>query len=70
MDSYLAVLSYGFIKKFNHFLPSILNNRARLLKIVIEEMHLLVQQVSEICICDSWYIDVNYTHNKSVNNAN
>jgi len=37
MDSPLAYLGFGFIKKFDHFLPPILNNSARLLKIVIEE---------------------------------
>ena len=33
MDSYLENLSLVFIKKFDHFLPMLLNNRARLLKI-------------------------------------
>ena len=31
MDSYLADLSFGFIKKFDHFLPVLLHNRALLL---------------------------------------
>jgi hypothetical protein len=38
MDSYLAVLDFVFIKKeFDHFLPMLLNKRARLLKVVIKE---------------------------------
>ncbi|CAH0290529.1 hypothetical protein SRABI84_04192 [Peribacillus simplex] len=33
MDSSLAYLSFDFIKKFDHFLPLILNNSALLLNI-------------------------------------
>jgi hypothetical protein len=39
IDSSLAYLSFGFIKKFDHFLTVLLNNRARLWKIVIQLKH-------------------------------
>ena len=34
MDSYSANLSFGFIKKFNHFLPVLLHDCARLYEIL------------------------------------
>ncbi len=33
MDSYLADLSFDFIKKFDSYLPKLLHNRSRLRKI-------------------------------------
>ncbi|AUM64727.1 hypothetical protein C0R09_09435 [Brevibacillus laterosporus] len=46
IDSFLAYLGFGFIKKFDHFLPVLFHNRARLLKIVLDQIIIILYSKS------------------------